>query len=104
VSLKITEGAIGPGEVLELVVAAPTGIDLTAVTRAIAVSLRTPTGAVETLSPWTTVSTTATAWTVRFSPSGTQFDQLGVNRLIPDVTLDGTLYRYAEIPLEVVRR
>ena len=102
--MKITLGAIAPGEVVELDVQAPAGVDLTAVTRAISVTLERTGQASTVLTPWTTVSTTATVWRVRYSPAGPEFSALGAFKLIPDVTLNGVLYRYATVRGDITPR
>jgi hypothetical protein len=104
VPVKIAVGAIAPGEVVELEISPPPGLDLTAVTRAISVTMEQEGQAPATLSPWTTVSVTASLWVVRFLPSGVEFVAVGPMRLLPDVTLDGTLYRYRAVSGDVFRR
>jgi hypothetical protein len=101
---EITEGAIGPGEVLDLELAAPAGIDLTAVTRAVQVTLRAESGAESVLSPWSTVSTTASLWRIRYSPTGIEFAGMSACWLLVDATLGGTLYRYRAVEGRVIPR
>jgi hypothetical protein len=102
--VRITLGAVAPGELVELDITAPSGLNLTAVTRAIVVSLQQHEQAPVTIGPWTTVSTTASLWRVRYAPNGSEFSAIGPCRLLPDVTLDGVLYRYAAVRGDIIPR
>lgn len=100
---EVTQGAVAPGEVVDLTFESPPGVDFTAMARAVVCSLRTRQGSIA-LSPWTEISCTADELVVRFSPVGTEFVLVGAFQLLPELTLNGARYRYDDVPGTIVKR
>jgi hypothetical protein len=102
--LHVTEGAVAPGEVIDLTFGGISGVDYTADAWAIVCELVTQKGVRTPLTPWTTIVETEDSITVRFSPTGTEFVALGSFSLVPEIVVDIDRYRFESVSGTIVKR
>ncbi len=103
--LEVTQGAVAPGEVVDLTFGAIAGVDYTTDAWTIVCELVTQKGIRTSLAPWVTIAETADSITVRFSPTGTEFVAVGSFALVPEIVVDTTdRYRFSSVSGTVVKR